>query len=442
MTRNDARTPGHSARPPLARRTLLSSGAALALSGSLGGCGFFASGAAETDGDVMFWDMPWSGTEYSQAGRQIAESYTPAQGLLPASYQTIQWNGFLQTFNAAVASDTAPAASSGGGFQVFQFAEDGAIASADSLVAMMQEDGIYEDFLPGLLDGMKTDAGYIAVPWQLDLRPIWYRPSVLEKAGVAPPTTWDEWREVAVALQRIGVRGFAIGAGSGNNVGTHVLISLMINNGGGLFDEDGNPDCLFDRNVEAMEFVHEMVVDGHIDPAALSYTTDNARTQWAEGAYAFGFDSADLANGLGDTADDLEVADLIHGPHGDTGTLQFINNLMMYAGNPSQESTEAFLLHYLREMRIYWDEGLIGALPVLRSIRESEAFGRNRHATRMLDIWQPVAKQYSQRSPTPFAMLSTLDGGVPITRFVQTMLSRDGDPTEALGQLQTALETR
>lgn len=438
MTRNDARSSRSRSGSPLTRRALLSSGAALAASGALGGCGFFSSGAAGSDTAITFWDMPWSGASYSEAAKRIVESYEPADGLLPAKYQTIQWNGFLQTFNAAVASNTAPAASSGGGFQVFQFAEDGAIVYADSLVEKLKDDGLHDDFLPGLLEGMKTQEGYIAIPWQLDLRPMWYRPSILDKAGVAPPTTWDEWREAAVALKRIGVRGFAIGAGSGNNVGAHVLISLMINNGGGLFDEDGNPDCLFDRNVEAMEFVHEMLVDGHIAPGALSYTTDNSRTQWAEGTYAFGFDSANL----GDVSEDLEIADLVHGPHGDTGTLHFINNLMMYTGNPSQESTESFLLHYVREMHTLWDEGVIGALPVLRSITESEGFSSNRHAKRMLEIWQPVAKQYSQRRSTPFALLSTLDGGVPITRFVQTMLSREGDPTSALSELQSALETR
>ena len=35
-----------------------------------------------------------------------------------------------------------------------------------------------------------------------------------------------------------------------------------------------------DRNIEAMEFVLELVSKGIIDPAAVSYTTDNLSAQW------------------------------------------------------------------------------------------------------------------------------------------------------------------
>lgn len=438
MARNDACT-SHPLRS--SRRDFLAGSTGAALTTTLTGCGFFTSGAADTGSAVSFWDMPWAGPEYSTLARQIVEGYVPGNGNLPASFQAIQWNGFMQTFTAAVASGTNPSASSGGAFQAFQFAEDGAIHLADGLIDRLRADGLLEDFLPGLVDGMKTERGYIAVPWNLDVRPFWYRSSLLDKAGAAPPTTWDEWRDAAAALQKIGSYGFSIGAGSGNNSGAHVLISLMINNGGGLFTENGEPDALFDRNLEAMEFVREFVAKGYIDRGAVGYTSDNQRNQWLAGTYALGFDGSTLTDGMGEAIDDFEVGDLVHGPHGDTGTLQFINNLMMYNDSPSTKSTEAFLQHYLHEIHRYWDDGAVGSLPVLTSITESDAVQGNRLAARMLDVWQPVAKQYGERSPTPFAALARIDGGVAITRFVQTMLAEVGDAKSALTALQSGLET-
>ena len=53
------------------------------------------------------------------------------------------------------------------------------------------KDGLYEDFLPGIVEAMKTDKGYVAVPWQMDVRSLWYRKSLLEKAGAKVPTDWD-----------------------------------------------------------------------------------------------------------------------------------------------------------------------------------------------------------------------------------------------------------
>lgn len=423
------------ARP--ARRTVLAG----ALATTLSGCGFFSSGASGASNSLTFWDMPWAGTAYTDASRKVTTTYEPPSGDLPVAYQTIQWSGFLQTFTSAVASKTNPSISTGGGFQAFQFAETGALHMADDLVARLQKDGFADDFLPGLLEGMRTDQGYVAMPWNLDLRPIWYRRSVLEKADVEPPTDWDSWREAAAKLKTQGIYGYSTGAGSGNNTGTHGLISLMIQNGGGLFDENGEPDALYERNLEAMEFIREFVVNGWIDPNAVSYTSDNVKTQWLSGKYAFGFDSASMTSDIGESAEDFEIAELVAGPHGDTGTLQFVNNVMMYSHNVSIASTEAFLEHYLRSLHVFWDEGVLSSVPVLSSIATSDAVTKNRKISRMLDIWQPVAKQMCHRGDTLFPALASLDGGVALTRFTQTMLSKDGDPKKALTALQNGLET-
>jgi alpha-glucoside transport system substrate-binding protein len=44
---------------------------------------------------------------------------------------------------------------------------------------------------------------------------IWYRPSVLEKAGLQPPTQWSEWLEVNRTLSLSGVRPLSLAAGDG-----------------------------------------------------------------------------------------------------------------------------------------------------------------------------------------------------------------------------------
>lgn len=58
----------------------------------------------------------------------------------------------LPDVSSAIASNTGPALSTDGGFQAFQFDEQGQIAHADN-------------FLPGVLDAFKSDKGYVAVPW-------------------------------------------------------------------------------------------------------------------------------------------------------------------------------------------------------------------------------------------------------------------------------------
>ncbi|MFX5506213.1 hypothetical protein ABTD43_19615, partial [Acinetobacter baumannii] len=72
----------------------------------------------------------------------------------------------------------------------------------------------------------------------------------------------------------------------------------MINNGGGIFNAEGKPDLVTDANIEAMEFVLELSAAGAIDPAALTYTSDNLQSQWADKRIGLGWNSAGLQNTL------------------------------------------------------------------------------------------------------------------------------------------------
>ena len=77
-------------------------------------------------------------------------------------------------------------------------------------------------------------------------------------------------------MKKIGVYGYGTGTGAGNNLGAQGLMAMMIMNGGGLFTADQKPDCVTDRNIEAMTFVKQLANEGIIDPGAVSYTTDAA----------------------------------------------------------------------------------------------------------------------------------------------------------------------
>ena len=101
-------------------------------------------------------------------------------------YQEIQWANFTQTFSSAIASNTGPAVSTGGGFQAFQYAEQGAIAYADNVIDKLQE-GRHLRRLPARpVEAMKTAKGYAAVPWQLDIRVWWYNKSTSREARPGP----------------------------------------------------------------------------------------------------------------------------------------------------------------------------------------------------------------------------------------------------------------
>jgi multiple sugar transport system substrate-binding protein len=423
------------------RRGFLGLGAALAGGSFLAACGSGSSSSGGGSGaSLKFWDMPWGSATYNPAAKKLAEAYAPAGGLPKATYQEIQWANFTQTFSSAVASKTGPAVSTGGGFQAFQYAAQGAIAYADNVIAAFTKDGTINDFLPGTVEQMKTGKGYVAVPWQLDMRPWWYRKSILDEVGAKVPTTWDEMMTAGEALAKKGYYGFATGSGAGNNLGAHQMVMMMINNGGGIFNPDLKVDLVTPRNIEAMQFVSELLKAKIIDPAAVSYTGDNQNNAWKTKKNAMGIDTPGLDENIGDQSGDLLVMKPLAGPHGDKACLVFENNIMMYTNTPSQAGSEAFLEYYIKNMKTLWQQGVAPALPVLKSIVALPEFQKQTQKVAVIADWQPVAKSYGSLSTMLGEPLAVIDAGQALNEFTQKMLSGQGDPKSNLTSLQAALD--
>ncbi|MEZ2390343.1 ABC transporter substrate-binding protein [bacterium RCC_150] len=421
------------------RRGFLGLTAAAAAVPLLAACGG-GSSSSSAGGTIKFWDMPWGTPAYNDAAKKITEGFSGANS--KASYQIIQWNNFYQTFSSAIASKTGPAVSTGGGFQAFQFEQQGQIAYADKVVDALKKNGQFDDFLPGVLEPFKTDKGYVAVPWQLDMRPLWYRKSLFDKAGAEVPTDWPSLLEAGKKLKGIGAVGFATGSGAGNNIGNHLMIMMMINNGGGVWTKDGQLDVMNDRNVEAIEFLLELVSNGVIDPAAVSYTTDNLDAQWKkDGKAAFGMYVLGLPQRVGDASGDLLVASPMAGPHGDKAALVFPNNIMMYKNTPSQEASEAFLTYYMGQIKELWRQKLMNGLPVFKSITELPEFAGDPNNVKIVKEYQPIAKTFAAQGTSLNANLAVLDGGQALNQFTQTILTGKTDAKSALTVFQSGLQS-
>lgn len=425
-------------RPTISRRSLLAGAGSAALLAALAAC-------APTGGSsrpITFWNMPWGNTQFTALDKKITLGYRPAKGLPRATYQAVQWSNFTTTFASAVASNTGPAVSSGSGTQAFQFAERNKIAYADHLLETWKDSGLYDDFLPGVLDTMKTSKGYVAVPYNLDMRALWYRKSLLEKAGVEPPTDWQSHLDVCEALKRIGIFGFGIAAGPQGN-GFQVVVGLMINNGGGLFDADQKPDCVTPNNIQALEYIVELVRKGYMDPGSVSYSTTNAQSQWKSDKFAMGFESPGLAQVLGgQVGADMRIGDPLVSANGTKGALSFPNNIMMYKNTPSQRGSEDFLTYYFTHMAPLWTEKTGAGLPVLRSIASTPEFRSDANAAKLIDVWQPVSKTWAAPGGDAlFADVALVDSTPAMSTFAQSVLSLDATPKEALTTLQKSLTT-
>jgi multiple sugar transport system substrate-binding protein len=431
-------------KSPLNRRAFIGLSTAAAATAFLAACstGGGAGGAGKATGTLKFWNQPWGGPLFNPLDKKITQAYKPAKGLGDASYQVVQWANFTQTYSSAVASNTGPAVSSGGGTQAFLFESQGKIAYADNLLETWKKNGIYDDFLPGLVETLKVKKGYAAVPYNLDMRPIWYNEDLLNKAGADVPTDWDSYLAACAALKKIGVYGYGISTGAGSYVGFHALVSHMINNGGGLFDENQQPNCVTPENIQAMDWVLEMVKKGYVDPHSVAYTDANDNSQWSANKFGMGIWSAGLpASVSAAVRPKLKVMSPLTGATGKKGALFFPNNIMMYTNTPSQKNSEAFLTYYYKNMAPLWTQNTGIGLPPLKSIAATKQFQANENNVKIINEWQPISKTWAAPGgDAEFLNVTTVDGTPAATTFAQSIIGGKSSSKDALTALQAAIK--
>ncbi|MFD7813568.1 ABC transporter substrate-binding protein [Streptomyces sp. NPDC059785] len=195
------------------RRSVLRAGAGLAALGSLAACGGNngRSGGGGSGKNLVQYFHAYGETGTEQAIKRYAKAYDGAN----VTTQWITGSDFESKLFATLLTENAP--------DVFEFhpqiqlVRSGQVEPLDDLIAPVKD-----DFNPADITSHTVDGKIYGVRMIDDPQFFFYRKSLLEKAGVEPPTTLDELIEAAAKL----TTGKVKGAFLGNDL--HAVISPMI----------------------------------------------------------------------------------------------------------------------------------------------------------------------------------------------------------------------
>ena len=394
--------------------------------------------ASAEEVEIQFWDMAWSGPEYIEKAKSIVDEYNEMTEGVTVVYQSTPWSNWYQTFSTAIASGTAPDISTGAGYQAFQFSEIDAILPIDDVIADMEADGSLADFPDYTVAPLKYDGKQVAFPWNQDVRVMWYNKELLDAAGVEVPKTWDEFREAAKAVTKDDVYGFVTG-GSGT-YGIQFLISMLINNGGGLFDEDRNVAVTSnERNLEALQFIADLANDGSLNPASTGYSNEDAERAFVSGKAAFHFCSPALLQQYPELEGKIAICDPLEGPHGDKGSLVWYNNIMIYSQTEYPEETKEFLKWWVMNQEGLFLEGGLTSLPARISTTENEMYSTNEALKKTIEEYLPISKTTGAQCPEMFAELNEIEGDSLLMNAIQGLINKQ-DPAAILENIQSGIE--
>jgi multiple sugar transport system substrate-binding protein len=431
---------------PLSRREFLGVAGAAALTPLLAkGAGIKRFMPAGSGGNLGLWNGAWPIPQTDNLSTKLVSEFKYQD--YTATYEVLSGN-IYEVVEAALAAQKGPAVAGGYAYMAFQYADQGEILSANNVVAALKANGDYDDYVTSAeFSNLKVPGlGYVAVPWGVDTRVLWYNETLLKKAGADVPTDWPSYLAACAKLKKIGVYGYVTAAATSNAAyGTHTLAFWMLDNGGGMFDEAGNADCLYTRNVEAVEMLLEMVKSGYVDPGSIGYTDTDVYTELKSGRVGMTLANPTIPEetGTSPVTGPFKVMSPLTGPHGNKATLQYLKNFMMFKHTPSAEASEALLLYWIELFGgkgSLFARGNTGAVPIRKSVINSPVVQSNPQLAKIVKEWVPIALEESARCPHLFAGLATVDNGTAMLTCIQEILEGSTTATAALTKLQQGIE--
>ncbi len=223
---------------PLHKTLVAATAGVIALGLGLSACGDddadAASGGGPKKADIRVW---LNGTDTPDAAREWLK--TTFEKDHPGSTLTIEqqeWEGLVEKLTTSLSSDSeTPDVVEVGNTQAPTFTSAGAFSDLSSDLG----DWGGDDLLPGFVDNASVDGKAYAVPYYAGSKYIFYRKDLFEAAGIAVPTTMDEFVQAAIDLKKANpdpanFSGFWLPGQDWRNA-----VAFVWNAGGDLAVEDG-----------------------------------------------------------------------------------------------------------------------------------------------------------------------------------------------------------
>lgn len=228
------------------------------------------------------------------------------------------------------------------------------IGALVSVADFVEELDAKHDFVDSAVEAYSYDGGVWAVPLYNMTMNLWYRNSVLEEAGIAVPSTWEEWRAAAEALTADGVSGMGLPAN--RQLYTDQTVYSVMTNGGAteIYNEDGTLRFNNPETVAAYAFYNDML---QFSPA------DSTSWTWGEAEACFSSQSCAMvmqfsviatydSQAEGDAAD-LGVAPIPSRDGAEHNTIAYANAVMLLSTDDARMEASRRFVSFLLEPENY-----------------------------------------------------------------------------------------
>lgn len=380
--------------------------------------------------ELTYWEMMWgpAGT-YTEAVNKLVNKFNEENGdNIKVKVQMTPWDNYYQVFLTAISSGAAPDVSTGAFPQAVQYARMDEILYLDSIIEEWKAENIADDFMPGMLDLHKYEGKQAGIPWVCDPRGITYRTDLFEKAGITKlPQNWDEFLDVCRAIKsKTGVVPFVFG--TANNMGTHIMMNFMFNNGVGITDQDIKSMFTDERVAETLRMFAALYKEKLIPEGIAGYKDSDAAKVYYSGNAAMVFQEPPTA--LKDYPDIEKVSSImppLAGPKGQAQNFAWVNPIMAYKQTKSPDAAKKFIKWWMENNLPLWTEGKASSLPARLSFMKDPYFAQNKFSKEFIEKIIPTVVSPVWPAKSIYTQFSQIEGENYLGKALQEITTGNTD---------------
>jgi multiple sugar transport system substrate-binding protein len=192
----------------------------------------------------------------------------------------VSWNDIYTVVNTRISNNDAPDILNIDVFADYQ--ADGLLLPAQDFVS----EETYAKFYPAFLEQSVVDGTVWAVPDLASARALYYNADILAAAGVEVPTTWAELKAVCEAIKAYDANIYPWGVDMTTDEGQACFAYYAWTNGGGFVDASGNWTLNSAENVEAANYILDLVASGLTNTSPATETRYDLQEMFAAGKLA------------------------------------------------------------------------------------------------------------------------------------------------------------
>jgi multiple sugar transport system substrate-binding protein len=365
--------------------------------------------SAQATTNLTFWTVRLNTPELSAALKSIIADFEAENPGIKIRHEPVSGNLVYPKFLTAIRGQSMPDVAEAYSYHPLQFAAADQMEPLDDIIDIWKKNGLLADiFNEYAYKKFLWKDHYWGVPYNIDIRPIYYRKDLLEAKGIKPPRNWDEFLAAAIALNDPNNGVFGVVYPAGNfHIAQHFYMSFMFQAGGGILDKDGN--LIFgttakDANVKALTFLTDLATKYKVTPPGIaSYNTDEPHTIYLQGRAAFGLGTGGLIGRLMKESpamfDKTGILEVLEGPAGPSGklTAAFYNPMFVWKYSPGKEAAKTFIKWFVQPGRL---ERLYKAVPgqhwpIFKADIGSERVKSNRLLSEALEKVVPYSTDFA-----------------------------------------------